>query len=74
MPIQDKNLTAGVRFERQVMDRIPDHLRSGGLPPLRHLFYGHFRQSWHQEIEGVRYNIIDIMELRELHCEPQDDL
>ena len=45
-----------------------------GLEPLPRWFYGHFHQTWHLKIEGVRYNMIDIMELREPHCEPQDDL
>lgn len=34
--------------------------------PLRYWFYGHFHQSWHAEIDGVLYNMLDIMELREL--------
>ncbi len=34
--------------------------------PLRHWYYGHFHQSWHQEIEDVQYNLLDIMELRKM--------
>ena len=37
--------------------------------PLHNWFYGHFHQSWHQEIDGVQYNMLDCMELRELRTE-----
>ena len=63
--IRDEDLTAHVKYERQVMDKILDYLKSNHHP-LRHWFYGHFHQSWHQEIDGVQYNMLDIMELREL--------
>ena len=65
MPIRDEDLTAHVKYERQVMDKILDYLKSKGHP-LRHWYYGHFHQSWHQEIDGVQYNLLDIMELREI--------
>ena len=54
--------------ERQVMDKLLDYLKSHHHP-LRHWFYGHFHQSWHQEIDLVQYNMLDIMELRDLKCE-----
>ena len=63
--IRDEDLTAHVKYERQVMDKILDFLKSNHHP-LRHWFYGHFHQSWHQEIDEVQYNMLDIMELREL--------
>jgi len=28
--------------------------------------YGHFHESWHCEIDGVVYDMLDCMELREL--------
>ena len=34
--------------------------------PLRYWYYGHFHQSWHAEIDGVQYNMLDCMELREI--------
>ena len=34
--------------------------------PLHYWFYGHFHQSWHCEINGVQYNMLDCMELREV--------
>ena len=65
MAIRDEDLTAHVKYERQVMDKILNYLKAKNHP-LHHWFYGHFHQSWHQEIDGVQYNMLDIMELREL--------
>ena len=65
MAIRDEDLMAHVKYERQVMDKILDHLKSNNHP-IRHWFYGHFHQSWHQEIDSIQYNMLDIMELREL--------
>ena len=63
--IRDEELMDDVKRERKVMNRLLDYLRTKGHP-LHHWYYGHFHQSWHQEIEGVQYNMLDIMELREL--------
>ena len=41
------------------------HKRKNNLVTVPYWFYGHFHESWHSEIEGVRYNMLDIMELRE---------
>lgn len=65
MAIRDEDLSAHVKYERQVMDKILNYLKTKSQP-LHHWFYGHFHQSWHQEIDGVQYNMLDIMELREL--------
>ena len=54
-----------MKSERQVMDKLLAYLKMKNHP-LRHWFYGHFHQSWYQEIDGVQYNMLDIMELREL--------
>ncbi len=61
----DDTLRADVDSERKVMDRILDKLKQAGMP-LAHWFYGHFHQSWHSNIEGCSFNMLDIMELREL--------
>lgn len=66
--IRDEDLAAHVKYERQVMDKILDYLKSNHHP-LRHWFYGHFHQSWHQEMDGVQYNMLDIMELMELRTD-----
>ena len=68
MAIRDEDLMDHVKYERQVMDKILDYLKSKNHP-LSHWFYGHFHQSWHQEIEEVQYNMLDIMELRELRTD-----
>lgn len=64
--IRDEDLIAHVKYERQVMDKLLNYLKTKHHP-LRYWFYGHFHQSWHQEIDGVQYNMLDIMELSELN-------
>lgn len=63
--IKDEDLLDDVKYERKVMDKIYAYLKEHSHP-LQHWYYGHFHESWHSEIEGVRYNMLDIMELREL--------
>jgi UDP-2,3-diacylglucosamine pyrophosphatase LpxH len=63
--MRDENLMDDVKYERKMMDAIYTHLRTRDHP-LRHWYYGHFHQSWHAEIDGVLFNMLDIMELREL--------
>lgn len=61
----DLTLLEDVERERKVMDNLHAYLYSKNHP-LSYWFYGHFHQSWHCEIDGVQYNMLDIMELREL--------
>ena len=68
MAIRDEDLLDHVKHERQVMDKILDYLKSN-RHPLRHWYYGHFHQSWHQEIDGIQYNMLDIMELKKMEDE-----
>lgn len=63
--IRDEDLMIDVKHERKVMDDILDYLRAKNHP-LKQWLYGHFHQSWHQEIDGVKYNMLDCMELREV--------
>ena len=63
----DEDLICDVQHERRVMDDLKAYLCSKNHP-LHHWFYGHFHQSWHAEIDDVHYNMLDIMELRELRC------
>ena len=66
MAVRDEDLTEQVKNERLVMDKILDYLKYRSHP-LRHWFYGHFHQSWQAiDNEGVQYNMLDIMELKEL--------
>ena len=61
----DKDLLGDIRNERKVMDDIHAYLYAHSHP-LRYWYYGHFHESWHSEIEGVKFNMLDIQELREL--------
>ena len=63
-PIGD-DLLDDVKRERKVMDDLYAYLYSKSHP-LRQWFYGHFHQSWHCEIDGVQFNMLDCMELREI--------
>lgn len=63
--MHDKDLLEDVKNERKVMNDLHAYLYAKNHP-LRYWFYGHFHQSWHAEIDGVLYNMLDIMELREL--------
>ena len=57
-----------VERERKVMDQIHDYLYVKNHP-LQYWYYGHFHQTWHAEIEGIKYNMLDCMELREIYLE-----
>lgn len=61
----DETLMEDVENERKVMDKIHTYLKQNGQP-LSHWFYGHFHQSWHSDIDGCLFNMLDIMELMEL--------
>ena len=63
--IRDEDLLDDVKRERKTMNSIHSFLREH-QHPLRWWYYGHFHQSWHSEIDGVQYNMLDCMELREL--------
>ena len=63
--IDDERLLEDVEEERQILGLLHRYLLERGHP-LRHWFYGHFHQSWHYEIDGVMYNMLDIMEFVEL--------
>ena len=62
---RDENLMDDIRYERQVMDDIYNYLYTKNHP-LRYWYYGHFHESWHAVIDDVMFNMLDIMELREI--------
>lgn len=66
--MRDESLMDDVKYERKVMDNLFKHLKEKNHP-LRHWFYAHYHQSWHAEIDGVQFNMLDIMELKELYHE-----
>jgi hypothetical protein len=61
----DADLLDDVKYERQVMDQIYNYLYSKNHP-LSNWYYGHFHESWHAEIDHVKFHMLDIMELREI--------
>lgn len=61
----DENLLDDVTKERTTMDKILGALKQQ-KHPLTHWCYGHFHQSWHSDIDGVLYKMLDIMELYEI--------
>ena len=63
--IRDESLMDDVKAERNVMDQLHSYLKAK-KHPLRYWYYGHFHQSWHEEIDGVRFHLLDIMELHGL--------
>ena len=61
----DATLLDDVRAERATMDALYDRLRHDAHP-LAHWFYGHFHQSWHSDVDGVKFSMLDVMEFREV--------
>lgn len=62
---KDEVLLDDINAERKVMDNIQAYLYAHSHP-VDQWYYGHFHQSWHSEFDGVKYNMLDCMELREL--------
>ncbi len=63
--IKDIELLDDLKYERKAMDRLHAYLIEHGHP-LQQWFYGHFHESWYSEIEGVRYHMLDVMEMKEI--------
>lgn len=63
--VDDDTLISDVDKERETLGRLRTYLLEKGHP-LRYWYYAHFHQSWHYEIDGVLYNMLDIMEFIEL--------
>ena len=61
----DPGVIEDCESERQIVDKIFAHLKRDGHP-LERWYYGHFHSSWHSEIDGVWYKMLDIMELLEV--------
>lgn len=61
----DSTLTDDVANERAVMDQIHETLQNQNHP-ITHWCYGHFHQSWHSDIDGILFKMLDIMEFYQL--------
>ena len=64
--VRDSDLLQDCENERQQMDNLLLHLRRNNHP-LAHWYYGHFHHSWHSEIDGILYKMLDIMEMIEVN-------
>ena len=61
----DNALIDDVTRERATMDEIYDTLKYQNHP-ITHWCYGHFHQSWHSDIDGILFKMLDIMEFYEI--------
>ena len=61
----DAELLDDCDAERTTIDAIYAHLLRD-KHPLERWYYGHFHNSWHSEIDGVWFKMLDIMELLEV--------
>ena len=61
----DENLILDVENERKVLDQIHD-LLTYQKHPITHWCYGLFHQSWHNDIDGILFKMLDIMEFYEI--------
>ncbi len=62
---RDNTLLDDVSEERKTMDHLLEYLTEHHHP-ISYWYYGHYHESWHSEINGIRYHMLDIMELREI--------
>lgn len=59
--LNDPSLEKDINAERVVMDQLHKQLVADHQPVTRWC-YGHFHQSWHSEIDGILYQMLDVME------------
>ena len=59
----DPDLVANLDQERSIMDEIYAKVKGTSVA---HWCYGHFHQSWHADIDGILFKMLDIMELYEI--------
>lgn len=63
---EDPLLPADVAKERKVFDDVLHFLLEHGHP-IDSWYYGHFHDSWSENINGVDYHLLNIMELKEVY-------
>lgn len=62
---KDEDLEDDIKAERQVMDKILSFLKEKGHP-LDYWFYGHFHNSWKAEVDGTKYNMLDVKQVHQM--------
>ena len=61
----DTDLLRDCEQERKALDMLEEKLKSNGHP-LRNWYYGHFHASWTKTMDGTTFNMLDIMEFKEI--------
>ena len=59
----DSELLNDIDNERAVLDRVYEDYKN----EVTHWYYGHFHQSWHSAIDGILYQMLDIMEFSQVY-------
>lgn len=63
--LEDRKLEDDVNAERAIMDRLFQYLKDA-KHPIFNWCYGHFHQSWHQNVNGTFFKLLDILEFHQL--------
>lgn len=63
--LEDEKLMEDVNVERATMDQLYQYLKEANHP-ISYWCYGHFHQSWHQNINGTFFKLLDILEFHQL--------
>lgn len=63
--LENEKLMEDVNVERATMDQLYQYLKEANHP-ISHWCYGHFHQSWHQNINGTFFKLLDILEFYQL--------
>lgn len=64
--VNDPSLIEDIQFEWKMMDILLLHLKTDNHP-INHWYYSHFHQSWHSAIDGILYQMLNIMEFCQIH-------
>ena len=70
--VKDENLLQDIKEERRTMDKILSFLKEYHHP-VDQWYYGHFHESWYGEIDGVKYNMLDVMQVHQLNHERREE-
>ena len=62
----DPSLLDDVDRERHEVDKIYEHLKAAGHP-MHNWIYGHFHNSWHADIDGTMFSMLDCEELKQIY-------